>query len=49
MRLVVGDYVMDYDFDGHIVAISSIRHGRQQDPDFARDDDFDFEKPASSS
>jgi plasmid stabilization system protein ParE len=43
MRLVVGDYIMDYDLDGDVVAISSIRHGRQQDPDLAKDDDFDFE------
>jgi len=49
MRLVVGDYIMDYDFDGDVVAITSIRHGRQQDPDLAKDDDFNFENDASSA
>lgn len=43
MRLVVGDYIMDYDFDGDAVSITAIRHGRQQYPDLAKDDDFDFE------
>ena len=43
MRLVVGEYIMDYDLDDDIVAISSIRHGRQQDPDLDKGEDFDFE------
>jgi plasmid stabilization system protein ParE len=47
MRLVVGDYVLDYDLDGEGVAITSIRHGRQQDPDLEKDDDFDFEAGVS--
>lgn len=47
MRLVFGDYIIDYDFDGDIVAITAIRHGRQQDPDLAKDEDFDFEENAS--
>jgi plasmid stabilization system protein ParE len=47
MRLVVGDY----DLDDDVVAITTIRHGRQLDPDLAKDDDFDFEagSPASTS
>jgi plasmid stabilization system protein ParE len=51
MRLVVGDYVLDYDLDDDVVAITTIRHGRQLDPDLAKDDDFDFEagSPASTS
>jgi plasmid stabilization system protein ParE len=43
MRLVVGDYVMDYDLNGEVVEIVSIRHGRQHDPDLAKDEDFDYE------
>lgn len=43
MRLVVGDYVLDYDIRDDGVAITSIRHSRQQDPDLEKDDDFDFE------
>jgi plasmid stabilization system protein ParE len=43
MRLVVGDYVLDYDLDDGVVAITAIRHGRQLDPDLEKDDDFDFE------
>jgi len=43
MRLIVGDYVLDYDFDDSVVSITAIRHGRQLDPDLEKDDDFDFE------
>ncbi|OYU91637.1 MAG: hypothetical protein CFE29_01790 [Bradyrhizobiaceae bacterium PARB1] len=43
MRLVVGDYIVDYELHGEIVEITSVRHGRQLDPDFAQDDDFDYE------
>jgi hypothetical protein len=43
MRLIVGDYVLDYDLSTDEVAITSIRHGRQQDPDLAKDADFDYE------
>lgn len=43
LRLVVGDYILDYDLDDEGVAITAIRHGRQQDPDLEKDDDFDFE------
>ena len=44
MRLVVSDYILDYEFDDHVVSITAIRHGRQLDPDLERDDDFDFEE-----
>lgn len=47
MCLIVGDYVIDYDLDGEVVSITSIRHGHQQDPDLAKDDDFDFEDDSS--
>lgn len=47
MRLVVGDYILDYDLDDKGVAITVIRHGRQQDPDLAKDEDFDFEAEIS--
>ena len=44
-RLVIGNYVLDYDVADDEITILSIRHGRQieVDPDF--DDDFDFEDP----
>jgi plasmid stabilization system protein ParE len=47
MRLVVGDYILDYDLDDEGVAITAIRHGRQQDPDLDKDEDFDFEADTS--
>ena len=43
MRLVVGEYILDYDLAADGVAITSIRHTRQNDPDMAHDTDFDFE------
>ena len=43
MRLVVGDYILDYDILDDGIAITSIRHSRQLDPDLEKDDDFDFE------
>jgi len=43
MRLVVGDYILDYDLNDDIIDIVSIRHGRQQDPDLIVEDDFDYE------
>jgi len=43
MRLVVGDYILDYDLAADSVSITSIRHARQNDPDLAYDADFDFE------
>lgn len=49
MRLVVGDYILDYDLADGIVAIAAIRHGRQLDPYLSKDDDFDFEADPSAS
>jgi hypothetical protein len=49
MRLVVGDYILDYDLVDGVVAITAIRHGRQLDPYLAKDDDFDFEADPSAS
>ena len=43
MRLVVGDYILDYDLVRDVVAIASIRHARQNDPDLEHDADFDLE------
>ena len=43
MRLIVGDYIFEYDLDADDVAISSIRHARQLDPDIELDPDFEFE------
>lgn len=42
-RLVVGDYVLDYDFDGPTVSITAIRHGRMAPPPPASEPDFDYE------
>jgi plasmid stabilization system protein ParE len=47
MRLVVGDYILDYDLMGVTVSITAIRHGRQMDPDLAKEEDFDFEADIS--
>ncbi|WP_420962774.1 type II toxin-antitoxin system RelE/ParE family toxin [Brucella sp. IR073] len=43
-RLIVGDYLLDYDLTDGEVTVLSIRHGQQQPlaPD-AADDDFDYE------
>lgn len=42
-RLVVDDYVLDYEIVGNEVRILHMRHGRQRDPFLAVDADFDFE------
>jgi plasmid stabilization system protein ParE len=41
--LVVGDYLLDYFYDGRIVDVLSIRHARMivQTPDVALDKDLD--------
>jgi hypothetical protein len=49
MRLVAGDYILDYDLGDGVVEITAIRHGRQMDPYLAKDDDFDFEADPPSS
>lgn len=43
MRLIVGDYVLEYDLAADDVAITSIRHARQLDPDIELDPESDFE------
>jgi len=42
-RLIVGDYVIDYDAGQDGIDITAIRHGRQSDGDLQFDDDFDYE------
>ncbi len=42
-RLVVGDYLIDYERGPEGVEITSIRHGRQSDIAAGLDDDFDYE------
>jgi plasmid stabilization system protein ParE len=42
-RLVVGDYLMDYEVVGNEIHVLAIRHGRQLPPDVPLDDDYDFE------
>jgi hypothetical protein len=47
-RNLVGDYILDYDLDKVGVAIASIRHARQSDPDIGHDADLDFEIEADA-
>jgi len=42
-RLVVDDYVLDYEIVGNEVRILHMRHGRQRDPFLPTDENFDFE------
>lgn len=42
-RLIVGDYVLDYELSDDIITVLAIRHGRQQPPDIEPDEDFDYE------
>lgn len=42
-RLVVGDYLIDYEPGSDGIEITSIRHGRQSDVALNLDDDFDYE------
>ncbi len=44
-RLVVGDYVLDYDIDDDGVVIIAIRYGRQNMISAAIEADFDYEAP----
>lgn len=44
-RLVLGDYVLDYDIDDDGIVIIAIRHGRQNLVSAAIEDDFDYEAP----
>ena len=50
MRLIVGDYILDYDLVADGVEIASIRHTRQLDPDLEYEADLDLEiRPDLSS
>jgi plasmid stabilization system protein ParE len=42
-RLIVGDYVVDYEVGRDGIDITAIRHGRQSDQTPPVDDDFDYE------
>lgn len=42
-RLIVGDYVIDYEVGCDGIDITTIRHGRQSDQLPPLDDDFDYE------
>ncbi|WP_163271439.1 type II toxin-antitoxin system RelE/ParE family toxin [Chelativorans alearense] len=46
-RLVVGDYLLDYDLVDGDVVIVSIRHGQQKPLTQETDEDFDYEDGAS--
>jgi len=43
-RLIVGNYLLDYEISRDVVLVVAIRHGRQTPPDIILDDDFDFER-----
>lgn len=42
-RLVVDDYVLDYEIRNNELHVLAMRHGRQRDPYLEIDDDFDLE------
>jgi len=42
-RLVVGDYLLDYEIVGGEIHVIAIRHGRQLPPEVPLDDDYDYE------
>lgn len=42
-RLIVGDYLLDYDVVDNEIIIVSVRHGQQQPLLPEIDDDFDYE------
>jgi plasmid stabilization system protein ParE len=43
-RLIVGNYLLDYEISDGVILVVAIRHGRQMPPDMTSDDDFDFEQ-----
>jgi plasmid stabilization system protein ParE len=43
-RLIVGNYLLDYEISGEVVLVVAIRHGRQTPSELTLDDDFDFEQ-----
>jgi plasmid stabilization system protein ParE len=42
-RLVMGDYVLDYEVRDDEVHMLNMRHGRQNDPDLEIEPDIDYE------
>jgi plasmid stabilization system protein ParE len=44
-RLIVGDYLIDYEIGANQISIVAIRHGRQLPPTFDIESNFDFEAP----
>jgi plasmid stabilization system protein ParE len=44
-RLIVGDYLLDYEIVGDEVHVVAARHGRQSPPTPEIDPDFDYEEP----
>jgi plasmid stabilization system protein ParE len=42
-RLVMGDYVLDYEVRDDEVHVLNTRHGRQNDPDLEIEPDIDYE------
>ncbi len=42
-RLVMGDYILDYELRNGEVHVLNMRHGRQRDPDIHDDGDVDYE------
>lgn len=42
-RLIVGDYVLDYECSNDLVTVLAIRHGRQRPFYIEPDDDIDYE------
>ena len=42
-RIVVGEYLVDYEFKDNEALVLAIRHGRQMPPDQTTDSDDDFE------
>ena len=43
-RLIVGNYLLDYEISGDVIFVVAVRHGRQMSPEMMFDDDFDFEQ-----
>jgi plasmid stabilization system protein ParE len=42
-RLIVENYLLDYEIVADVILVVTIRHGRQMPPEMPPDDDFDFE------